>query len=62
MVKQTSKPQERKNSPDSLQAKFQNALNFLDDEDVFFSQIAEQSGRKKAKTDYKRRDSNVSEA
>jgi hypothetical protein len=46
-------------SPDSLTAKFSSQFGFLEDDETFFNQIAEQAGRGKAKTDYQRRDSNV---
>lgn len=49
------------NSPDSLQAKFSGQFGFLEDDDIFFSQTAEHTKRTKAKTDYRRRESNVSD-
>lgn len=44
-------------SPDSLQNKLSAAFGFPDDDDFFMSQIAERAMRNKAKTDYRRRNS-----
>jgi hypothetical protein len=48
-------------SPDSLQHKLSAAFGFPDDDDFFMSQIAERAMRNKAKTDYRRRNSQNTE-
>ena len=41
--------------------KFSSQFGFLEDDEIFFHQIAERAKRNKAKTEYVRRESNVSD-